>query len=140
MAEILQNPMKLTMLLIMLGLGIAGVAFLVTMWIRDAKSERKMCDDSYYNRYAPAMNKVAIEMLERHTKVMKEFDDGCTVKILGADKPIIRDTVEVVRCKDCAYWKEYDGEMFCYNWCGLHSDTTEDDFCSYGSRKENKDG
>ena len=45
MTEILQNPNKLIMLLIMLGLGIAGVAFLVIMWIRDAKSERKMCEE-----------------------------------------------------------------------------------------------
>ena len=85
MAEILQNPNKLAMLLVMVGLGIAGVVFLVIMWSRDAKPKA--------------------------------------------------DTVEVVRCKDCAYWKEYDGEMFCYCWCGLHSDTTEDDYCSYGSRR-----
>ena len=86
MADILQNPMKLTMLLVMVALGIAGVVFLVIMWIRDAKPKT--------------------------------------------------DTVKVVRCKDCAYWKEYDGGKFCCCWCGLHSDTTEDDFCSYGSRRE----
>lgn len=41
MAEILQNPNKLTMLLVMLGLGIAGVAFLVTMWIKDSKATKE---------------------------------------------------------------------------------------------------
>ena len=41
MTEILQNPNKLTMLLVMVALGIVGVAFLAIMWIRDAKLARK---------------------------------------------------------------------------------------------------
>lgn len=52
------------------------------------------------------------------------------------------DVVEVVRCKDC---KHYDKE---YHQCKLHSEEPdqystgfifcmqEDDFCSYGERKE----
>lgn len=47
------------------------------------------------------------------------------------------DAVEVVRCKDCEYW---DG------WCigipmngddAAYIETEENDYCSYGKRKEN---
>lgn len=41
MTEILQNPNKLTMLLVMVALGIVGVAFLATMWIKDSKAARE---------------------------------------------------------------------------------------------------
>ena len=46
------------------------------------------------------------------------------------------DAVEVVRCKDCLYWEEYDGEMFCNCYSNLMTDTAPDDFCSYGERRE----
>lgn len=47
------------------------------------------------------------------------------------------DVVPVVRCKDCLYWEEYDGEMFCLCNANLMTDTAPDDFCSYGERKDN---
>lgn len=61
------------------------------------------------------------------------------------------DVVEVVRCKDCKYW-EYDkrsydrgyhfGECTCPHWEGSsvwdRHDTTIDDYCSQGKRKEQK--
>ena len=46
------------------------------------------------------------------------------------------DAVEVVRCKDCKY-KSYGVD---YMWCdhaqGLANSIKDDDFCSYGERKE----
>lgn len=54
------------------------------------------------------------------------------------------DVVEVVRCKDCKYYDKYE-------WCGKiyhrclgvwdisehhNADVNEDDYCSYGERKE----
>ena len=48
-------------------------------------------------------------------------------------KPV--DAVEVVRCRDCLYWEEYDGEMFCLCDANLMTDTAADDFCSYGERR-----
>ena len=61
------------------------------------------------------------------------------------------DAVEVVRCKDCKHWHEETG------WCDQHSwfieedgepchpwesnnwkMLNEDDFCSYGERKDNE--
>lgn len=61
------------------------------------------------------------------------------------------DFVEVVRCKDCKYW-EHDkrsynrgyhfGECTCPHWEGSsvwdRHDTTIDDYCSQGERKEQK--
>lgn len=48
------------------------------------------------------------------------------------------DFVEVVRCKDCKYYRqnEYspDEDMMCMCWCDWLP-TDPDDFCSYGERK-----
>ena len=52
------------------------------------------------------------------------------------DKMPTVDAVEVCRCKDCVYWTEHDGEMFCSCWANLMTDTAADDFCSYGERRE----
>ena len=41
MAEILQNPNKAAMLLVMVALGVAGVIFLAIMWIKDAKAAKE---------------------------------------------------------------------------------------------------
>ena len=45
------------------------------------------------------------------------------------------DVVEVIRCKDCKYWKE--GK--CWNLKGLNKTdgiVNVDDFCAYGERRE----
>ena len=49
------------------------------------------------------------------------------------------DVVKVVRCKDCILRKAEDCTM-CYSCnCGeQHTWETDDDFCSYGERKEIK--
>ena len=69
-----------------------------------------------------------------------------------ADLPILRnllnncptvDAVEVVRCKDCKYWEQYnacDGTKphRCMNYDAIfYKRTKADDFCSYGERKDN---
>ena len=49
------------------------------------------------------------------------------------------DVVEVVRCKDCKNYQpnpySYDGEMICSCWADW-TYPEDDDFCSYGERKE----
>ena len=46
------------------------------------------------------------------------------------------DAVEVVRCKDCMYYRPYsDGQYDCDNMCGM-ADPYEDGFCSRAERKE----
>lgn len=49
------------------------------------------------------------------------------------------DAVEVVRCKDCKYWREWENRVgSChrsenrYNWFGVDST----DYCSFGERRE----
>ena len=74
-----------------------------------------------------------------------------TIDILAA--PIV-DVVEIVRCRDCKYWGDEDGkfprsdgELFArckaHNYLidGRHTGwcPTENDFCSYGERKEGAD-
>ena len=49
------------------------------------------------------------------------------------------DVVEVVRCKDCKWFEPYEGEEHkgdCAELVGLESCVYEDDFCSYGERRE----
>lgn len=54
------------------------------------------------------------------------------------------DVVEVVRCKDCKYYKEYIGNkgsaMMCFCPCciGGQGKKSEDDYCSYGERREDE--
>lgn len=46
------------------------------------------------------------------------------------------DAVEVVRCKDCEWYKEtYSGSVVCQAWIDWIY-TNENDFCSYGERRE----
>ena len=46
--------------------------------------------------------------------------------------------VEVVRCKDCKWVeKGKDYEPYCNHWkSGLYANVKDDDFCSYGERRE----
>lgn len=50
------------------------------------------------------------------------------------------EAVPVVRCKDCKHWNCYGGENShkgdCSELVGLESCMYENDFCSYGERKE----
>lgn len=45
-----------------------------------------------------------------------------------------RDMVEVVRCKDCKYWRQVNEERHACYMSGLEMDY--DEYCSYGERKE----
>ena len=64
------------------------------------------------------------------------------------------DAVEVVRCRECKYWGDEDGKLQCsdgvlFARCKIHNYLldgrhtgwcpTENDFCSYGERKEGAD-
>ena len=65
MAEILQNPNKAAMLLVMVALGVAGVIFLAIMWIKDAKAvknEHEYTADGnylYIKAYSPYISGIA---------------------------------------------------------------------------------
>ena len=53
------------------------------------------------------------------------------------------DVVEVVRCKDCKYWKCYGGQYAddgeCWHLGELDCCMYKDDYCSKGSRKMDKE-
>ena len=64
------------------------------------------------------------------------------------------DAVEVLRCRECKYWGDEDGKLQCsdgvlFARCKVHNYLidgrhtgwcpTENDFCSYGERKEGAD-
>ena len=48
------------------------------------------------------------------------------------------DVVEVIRCKDCAYYGGITFGNICRRWSALNvkNCTKPDDFCSYGKRKD----
>ena len=49
------------------------------------------------------------------------------------------DIRNIVRCKDCKYWRAYETWSECVLWAGDPYETAKtnaDDFCSYGSRSE----
>ena len=57
------------------------------------------------------------------------------------DSPTV-DAVEVVRCKDCKYWKKFESSllgsvMCCTGQGSMNIQKAADDFCSYGERKDN---
>ena len=47
-----------------------------------------------------------------------------------------KDLVPVVRCRDCKYWDNGNLSFECPWDYGRHGSSDEDDFCSYGERKE----
>ena len=70
-----------------------------------------------------------------------------------ADAPTV-DAVEVVRCRECKHWGDEDGKLqssdgVLFARCKIHNYLldgrhtgwcpTENDFCSYGERKEGAD-
>lgn len=95
-----------------------------------------------------------IDVDEAKAKIIA-FATECGSTILPIDAILMIlnqiDTVEVLRCRDCKYWgdedgilQDSDGEMFAR--CKAHNHLvdgrhtgwcpSENDFCSYGERKE----
>lgn len=66
---------------------------------------------------------------------------GCIVEML--DNMPAADVAEVVRCKDCANYSDFDpyaGKRFNFHFCRkFHNVTLESDFCSYGEKKNGKE-
>lgn len=76
---------------------------------------------------APLIEKLAARCLE--TKGLECSVLGNVIDMLRAAPSV--DVVPVVRCKDCT---QYNGHRYCY-----YSELAvlDDDFCSYGERKDN---
>ena len=81
---------------------------------KHTKAEPMICDDCFHNTVCRLDGN---EMLE-----------WCSARVPSAD------VVEVVRCKDCIHFNDYnDSCEQC--WGGLEN-PDEDEFCSRGERKE----
>ena len=80
--------------------------------------------------------------------------DGCEYDTKLIDEIPAADVVPVVRCRECKYWSDEDGELqrsdgVLFARCKVHNYLldgrhtgwcpTENDFCSYGERKEGAD-
>ena len=91
-------------------------------------------------------NKNVIENLE-----FCLYKGRCTECSLGEEKSMLscrtlledcrtalKNSVKVVRCKDCKYWQDNNGG-YPHEECrwGKEETPDEDDFCSYGERKDN---
>ncbi len=106
-------------------------------------------DDALFNCYQPAA-----EYIKRETALAlvrpDAPEDEKTVVTIATAKKLVRsivwrtpaaDVAPVVRCKDCLYWERDMG--FChyhsryYDGGASWDIFNEDDFCSYGERKEN---
>lgn len=61
------------------------------------------------------------------------------LKITMANIPAA-DVAPVVRCKDCTYAELYEGSecIYCTNIAGLCTYVMDDDYCSYGERKDSE--
>lgn len=76
--------------------------------------------------------------------------NGIEIAKIISEKAKPADVAEVIRCKDCVYSREmskYEKEIHLENCigCTMHSKSyhdqimKDDDFCSYGERKEGND-
>lgn len=72
----------------------------------------------------------ADKLLEVLNKKSVPFNASVNDAILTA--PTV-DAVEVVRCKDCKHFVKATDWFACKKW---YMDIREDDYCSYGERKE----
>ena len=93
------------------------------------------------SRYIDANKKLTITVYDDeheehidHYMTIEEILDTYT----SEGCPPTADAVEVVRCKDCKHYKEmYIGQSSLYMGCELHgSFFKENDYCSYGKRRE----
>ena len=68
------------------------------------------------------------------------FSDGISAAIKELEIMPATDVAKVVRCKDCKYYEiGKDYEPYCNHINGL-DETKDNDFCSYGKRKEYGNG
>ena len=104
------------------------------------------------------MNK---EYIERETAI-NAIENDCLELVYYTKEDAIQcvkaihaaDVVEVVRCRECKYWVDEDGKLqrsdgVLFARCKVHNYLldgrhtgwcpTENDFCSYGERKEGAD-
>lgn len=74
----------------------------------------------------------------RTAHIMRPEDKSLETEIANISAA---DVAPVVRCKDCVHtslYKDSEG-LYCTNICGLYTYVMDDDYCSYGERKDGVD-
>lgn len=98
---------------------------------------------------------MAKEYIERQTLLHKiRWASSAEEAVMSVRRIPAADVVEVVRCRECKYWGDEAGELqrsdgVLFARCKVHNYLldgrhtgwcpTENDFCSYGERKEGVD-
>ena len=69
-------------------------------------------------------------------------NDDSSMDLVNHFQGIVRTepTIDIVRCKECRWYDSGQNESDSWNYCtrhfGHYIDTNDDDYCSYGERKE----
>lgn len=102
------------------------------------------------------MEATTVRLIDANTLIKEAYAEGAYGYVDAkqiADAPTV-DAVEVVRCRECKYWGDEDGKFprsdgALFARCKAHNYLidgrhtgwcpTENDFCSYGERKEGAD-
>ena len=94
------------------------------------------------NALMQAFREYMVERYDREKCVSEENCKTCDRQCLWwrkiSEAPTV-DAVEVVRCKDCVYYREE--ELVCIGVSCIgdsHANWYPDDFCSYGERKDSE--
>lgn len=64
------------------------------------------------------------------------YAEGWNQAIKILQKAPTVDAIEVVRCKDCKWYKHYEGYDFCDNYTSLMDNVSDETFCCYGERRD----
>lgn len=78
------------------------------------------------------------EYCEKHCRCSNEYCDKESCPIWKAPAA---DVAPVVHCKDCVYAELFDGSdevLYCMHRDGLCTYVADDDYCSYGERKNDE--
>ena len=97
----------------------------------DADALKEHLSGRYMNELYPDWYQLPLDVREKIGLL------GSTFKQAILKAPTI-DAEPVVRCKDCKFFRPYEGEEHkgdCAELVGLESCVYEDDYCSYGARK-----
>lgn len=85
------------------------------------------------------MSYIEREPLLKMAKELQGNPFGAPLIVKAIENAPIADVVEVVRCKDCKYGKNFrDGGVNCNRISGLLG-IKPNDYCSYGERRTNEE-
>lgn len=94
----------------------------------------KECDEKWH-KTEEAVNKDIVEVMRKNVMDLKPFGwvflpkakDALTIKV---------DRKEIVLCRECEEYKEWDGSKICMRLGSYYGNMKPNDYCSYGVRKD----